>query len=251
MQVYGRWRQRSDIMGSKYYQLLNNYDRKFMNDSIHETIFSFDNYITAFIPLPEDKQRNFDKYMREYNGAILFYKKIVLAERIELVQDYNDTTKADDIDYGRRDSGKLAYAIPDDIPIIDDHGCINGYEHYRPSQFDIFQVDESDDRYYVETVKDRIGQYVVIMHKYDGTTPNGINLKDILVLEDDDELVMEIKDPLYKRMKDEYDDMSFSVSTVDGGTSDSEDINMDISDDSSIALHDIDSFTVSGKDNTG
>lgn len=224
--------------GGKYYQMLNDFDRQFMGDSVHEAIFSFDNYITAFIPLPEEKQKNFDKILREFTGPVLYYKKIVLAERIEQVQDYNDSTKQDDIDYGRRDSGKLAYSIPDDIPIVDDLGNINGYENYRPSQFDIFKVDDSDDRYFVETVKDRIGQYVLTICKYDGTTPNGIDLKDMVVLDDDDELVMEVKDPLYRRMKDEEDELNININITDNSTLDDEQMDIDVSDnEDNITIH--------------
>lgn len=237
--------------GGKYYQLLNNFDRQFMDDSIHETIFSFDNYITAFIPLPEDKQRNFDKLIREYTGPVLYYKKIVLAERIELVQDYNDSTRQDDIDYGRRDSGKLAYSIPNDIPIVDDYGNINGYECYRPSQFDVFKVDDSDDMYFVESVKDRIGQYVLTINKYDGTTVNGIDLNNIIVLEDDDEIVMEVKDPLYKKMVDE-DELNLNTNITDNGTSDDEQIDINISDDEhKVVFNDIDTIVIHAHDDGG
>lgn len=186
-----------------YNPLLSEYDLQWMNDCIHETICSYHSTIIAYIPLPENRQPNFDKYLREFNGPILYYKKIIRAERVELVQDNTDSIPPEDIDYGRRDSGDIMYAIPDDIPIYDDHLNIHGYEKWRPDIFMVFQVNDSDDRYYVRSIRDRIGQCLLGIRKYDGVTPNGIDLKDILVIDDIDNINMDIAIPLYRKTKDE------------------------------------------------
>lgn len=176
----------------EYNPMLTNFDLKFMNDCVHECIASWHNHITAYIPLPEEKQKNFNKYMREYNGPILYYKKKILAERTELANNYNDSIRQDDIDYGRRDDGTLMYSIPDEIPVYDDGDNVLKYERWRPSMFMVFQVDDTDDRYYVRSIKDRIGQVLLTLMRYDGTTPNGINLNDIEVIERNEEDVLNI-----------------------------------------------------------
>ena len=58
--------------------------------------------------------------------------------------------------------------------------------------FMVFQVDDTDDRYYVRSIKDRIGQVLLTLMRYDGTTPNGINLNDIEVIERNEEDVLNI-----------------------------------------------------------
>lgn len=179
----------------EYNSMLTDWDLKFMNDCVHETIMSWRDNIIAYIPLPEEKQRNFNKYMREYTGPILYYKKRILAERTELVNNYNNSIQPDDIDYGRRDDGTLMYAIPDEIPIYNNtDNSVSGYEKWRPDMFMIFQVDDSDDRYYVRSIKDRIGQVLLTIMRYDGTTPNGINLNDIEVIDDNEDINMEVKE---------------------------------------------------------
>lgn len=173
----------------QYNPMLNSWDIQFMNDCVYEVIAGWNNHIIAYIPLPEDKQKNYNKYMREYNGPILYTKKTILAERVEIVNNYDDSIPPEDIDYGRRDNGTLMFAIPDEIPIYDDNMNISGYEKWRPDMFMVFQVDDSNDRYYVRSIKDRIGQVLVTIMRYDGTTPNGVNIDDIIIVDGDNEVI--------------------------------------------------------------
>lgn len=188
-----------------YYSLLNDYDRQWMNACIHETINSYGDHIVAFIPLPVARQKNYNKMMREFIGPIYYYKKIIRAERVELSNGFYDGIPPDDIDYGRRDDGQLMYAIPDDIPIFDDAMKIHGFEDWLPEMFMVFQIDGTKDRYYVRTVKKRIGQSLLLLYKYDGTTWNGIDMNDIMVVEDEDSADFDTSAPLFVKTDDTDD----------------------------------------------
>lgn len=196
-----------------YYSLLNEYDRKWMNDCVHETIKSYGDSIVAFIPLPVDRQKNYNRIMREFVGPIYYYKKIIRAERVELSNGYYDGIQPEDVDYGRRDDGQLMYAIPDDIPIFDDAMKIHGFENWLPEMFMVFQIDGTNDRYYVRTVKKRIGQSLLLLYKYDGTTWNGIDMNDILVVEDMDDVDLNSSSPLLVRTSD-IDDIDGQMKAI-------------------------------------
>lgn len=221
-------------MSSDYNPLLNDYDLKWMNDCVHEVLHSWHDHIIALIPLPEDRQKNFDPVMREFLGPIYFYKKILRAERVELVQSMYNGTPPDDIDYGRRDNGELMYAIPDDIPIFDDGLHVHGFENWKPDIFTIFDLnDGSGDKYYVRTIKERIGQRLLMMYRYDGTTPNGIDLKDIIVVEDEDSMNIAATCPLFRRVFDD-DDVKFTVKHTETHETHDESQASIITDDSSV-----------------
>lgn len=192
-----------------YNPLINTYELQWMNDCVHEVIHSWHDHIIAYIPLPKDKQDNYDRAMREFTGAIKFYKKIIRAERVELQQSYHDSVPPKDIDYGRRDDGELIYAIPDDIPIFDDMLNVHGFENWKPDIFTIFDIDDgSGEKYYVRTVKERVGQRLLMLYRYDGTTPNGINDRDIIVYEDEDSMDFDARCPIFTH---EYDDDKINI----------------------------------------
>lgn len=232
-----------------YYSLLSNHDRQWMNDCVHEVIHSYNDFIVAFIPLPVNRQPNYNKHMREFVGSIYYYKKIIRAERVEVVQGYNDSIPPEDIDYGRRDDGYLTYAIPDDIPKFDDMMNVHGFEDWLPEMFMIFQVDGTDDRYYVRSVKKRIGQSLLVLYRYDGTYPNGINLKDILVIDDEDNADISVATPLFAKTNDN-DNANIDIKSSQlKKTNDNEDININTDDklSTSIKISGVDSVNIGAK----
>ena len=154
--------------------MISKWDIHFMEDSVRNIVNNWHDSITILSPLPLDKQPNYNKLMREYTGDIKFSKRVIPAERKDLVNNHTNNFDPSEIEYGERNAGVLMYSIPDVIPKYDDDGKQIGTEWFRPNQHDIFIVDESDDRYYLRSMRDRVGEVLIILYRYVGGTPNGI-----------------------------------------------------------------------------
>lgn len=145
------------------------YDVEVMAQDVRDIITSWDTTITMYVPKPEAQQTHWNAKMREYVGPIDYDSIILPANR----QDYINNLKID-IDMntaGRKDNENTIFVVPDIIQTTAD-GVVSDVPVNIPYNA-IFQVDDTDNRYYVSAVKVRIGEYIIIMKKYVGGTPSG------------------------------------------------------------------------------
>lgn len=152
--------------------MLSEFDIQMMKDDVTDIIHQWRDKLTILIPLPEKYQRYYDDTMREFNGPIIFCKKVVPAERKDIVNNVTNAIPMDDINYGDKNGATLLYSIPAEIPVYDNDVVIKK-EKWKPSRHMIYAIDDSDDRYYSISIKERIGETLIILHRYDGGTPNG------------------------------------------------------------------------------
>jgi hypothetical protein len=153
--------------------MLNGWDIEFMKESVHEVITAWNTTLTVLTPLPIDQQPNYNKLMCEYTGDIEYTKLIIPAERKDIVNNQTNDIKQDEVEYGEKNAGVMLYAIPDMIPTYDTNNVKTGMRAYKPAKDDIFIVDATDDRYYIRSMRDRMGETLVTLHRYVGGTPNG------------------------------------------------------------------------------
>ena len=130
--------------------MLNQYDIQFMEDSVRDVIRDWDTRIDIYSKCSIDMQPNYDNVMHEFSGDILCKKVSINAERRDLVANSTD------------DDGTILYSIPD---VVDN-------KPYKPSLFDIVSIcDNSDDMYYIKSIKDRIGESLVTLCRFVGNVP--------------------------------------------------------------------------------
>lgn len=153
--------------------LLNEWDMKFMEDTVRSIVRGWYDSIKILSPLPLDQQPNYNKYMREFTGEVKYTIRVIPAEHKDLVNNQTNNIPPDEVEYGLKNAGILLYAIPDVLPIYKD-GVQVGVERYRPTKHDIFIVDDSSDRYYLRSMRDRIGEVLITLHRFVGGTPSGI-----------------------------------------------------------------------------
>lgn len=155
--------------------MLNGWDIDFMKDTVHEIITAWNTTLTVLTPLPLNQQPNYNYLMREYTGEIAYTKLVVQAERKDIVNNQTNDIRPDNLEFGEVNAGTMLYAIPDIIPVYDANGVKIGMRQYKPDKNDIFIIDNTDDRYYVRSMRDRMGETLVALHRYVGGTPSGNN----------------------------------------------------------------------------
>lgn len=152
--------------------MLNKWDIQFMEESVRGIVISWHDSITVLSPLPLEKQPNYNMYMREFTGKIEYTTRTIPAERKDLVNNQTNNMPPDEVEYGVKNAGVLLYSIPDVLPVYDDNGIQTGTERYRPTKHDIFIIDDSDDRYYLRSMRDRIGEVLITLYRFVGGIPN-------------------------------------------------------------------------------
>lgn len=156
--------------------MLNAWDIEFMRETVRDTVKAWNTTITILSPLPIEQQPNYNRQMREYTGEIKFTKLVIPAEHKDIVNNQTNDIQPDDILYGTKNAGVMMYAIPDIIPTYDTDGKQNGTKPYKPSIDDIFIIDASNDRYYLRSMRDRMGETLITICRYVGGTPNGTGI---------------------------------------------------------------------------
>jgi hypothetical protein len=156
--------------------MLNAWDIEFMKEAVHDTIKSWNTTITILSPLPIEQQPNYNRQMREYTGDIKFTKLVMPAEHKDIVNNQTNDIKPDNTVYGTENAGTIMYSIPDIVTTYDADGKPNGTRPYKPGIHDIFIIDASNDRYYLRSMRDRIGETLIVLSRYTGGTPNGTGI---------------------------------------------------------------------------
>lgn len=147
--------------------MLSQWDIDFMKNSVRDIIKEWNTTITLLKPLPLDKQTNYNHIMNEFTGDILYEETVIQAERKDSINNVADSMKPTEFQYGSRDDGTLLYAIPN---------VIDGIQ-FKPAQGTIVAIDNSGDRYYIESMRDRIGETLLTLKRYVGDVPNGSSIK--------------------------------------------------------------------------
>lgn len=159
--------------------MLNSNDIKFMTDSICDIISEWNTFISIFTPLPISQQPNYNTLMNEYSGPIVFVRRVVPAERKDIVNNYTNYIQPDEIAYGDKNEGVLLYAVPTILTSV--VGGIVVEETYKPQLNATISVDNSADRYFIKSMRDRIGETLLLLNRYVGGTVNGTKEPDVII----------------------------------------------------------------------
>lgn len=153
-------------------------DIEFMKDSVRDVIDQWHTTITIMQPLPLDKQDNYDDMLHEFVGDIQYETILVQAERKDLVNNNTNNLPPDDTEYGEKNAGTILYAIKNIIPVYDDDGNIIGTKQFRPHNESVVIIDDTDDRYHIVSMRDRIGEILITIKRYTGDVPYGSEIVD-------------------------------------------------------------------------
>ena len=143
--------------------MLSSWDIEFMKSTVREIIHEWNTTITLLQPLPLEKQSNFNNILNEFTGNILYEEIVIQAERKDSINNVADMMKPTQFRYGSRNDGTLLYAIPN---------IRDGIE-FKPAENAIVAIDSSNDRYYIESIRERIGETLITIKRYVGGIPDG------------------------------------------------------------------------------
>lgn len=153
--------------------ILTPYDIEFMKNTVRDIISQWHTTITIMQPLPVDKQPNYNKLMHEFTGDVLYETISVQAERKDIVNNYTNNLPPDDTEYGEKNAGTILYAIPNILPVCDSNGIQIGIRQFKPDKSAIIAIDDTADRYYISSMRDRIGEVLITIKRYTGDVPDG------------------------------------------------------------------------------
>lgn len=153
--------------------ILTPYDIEFMKNTVRDIISQWHTTITIMQPLPVDKQPNYNKLMHEFTGDVLYETISVQAERKDIVNNYTNNLPPDDTEYGEKNAGTILYAIPNILPVLDSNGTQIGIRQFKPDKDAIIAIDDTEDRYYISSMRDRIGEVLITVKRYTGDAPDG------------------------------------------------------------------------------
>ena len=146
-------------------------DIKFIRDSVGEVIDSWDTTITLLQPKDTDDQIGYDPILHEFVGNVEYDCITVDAERKDIVNNNTNDLSPNSMEYGENDDGKYLYAIKDTITIYEDgKECT---KKFKPSNNAIVIIDDSDDRYKIVSMRDRIGEIILQIQRITGSIPDG------------------------------------------------------------------------------
>lgn len=129
--------------------MLNEYDIRFMENTVSEIINSWNDSLIVLVPLPMDQQTNWNPILKE--GKMIYTKKSIPAERKYIVNNYDTNVKPDDM--GDLQEGTILYAIPLGITIDKDM---------------LFMIDGETDVYRLRSMRGRIGEILIILYRLNG-----------------------------------------------------------------------------------
>lgn len=148
-------------------------DIEFMKDSVRDIIDQWHTTITIMQPLPLDEQPNYDKLLREFTGDVLYETISISAERKDIVNNYMNDLPPDDTEYGEKNAGTILYAIPNIITVYDKNGVKTGIRQFKPHKEAVIVIDDTDDRYHIVSMRDRIGEILITVKRFVGDVPDG------------------------------------------------------------------------------
>ncbi len=153
--------------------MLTSHDIEFMKSSVREVISDWQTTIVIMQPLPLDEQPNYNKLMHEFNGDAVYETIVVQAERKDIVNNYTNNVPPDDTEYGEKNAGTILYAIPNIIPVMDKNGNQIGVRLFKPHKEAVIIIDDTNDRYQITSMRDRIGELLITVKRYVGNIPQG------------------------------------------------------------------------------
>lgn len=157
-------------------------DIEFMKCSVRDVINQWHTTITIMQPLPVDKQPNYSMLLHEFAGKVVYETIVVPAERKDLVNNYTNDLPPTDVEYGEKNAGIILYAIHNILPKFDENGNQIGVATFKPHKQSIIAIDDTNDRYYISSIRDRIGETLITIKRYVGAVPDGsmeINQEDM------------------------------------------------------------------------
>jgi hypothetical protein len=154
--------------------MLTQCDIEMMKQDVRGIVMDWGTYAIVLQPKPEAEQTNWNPVLREYTGKMECYAMVVYCERKDTVGAINSGVEANVA--GDKITGSFVYSIPD----ID----VNG-ETITIDSDSIFILDDSDNRFMVKSIKDRIGEQIIQLTKYTGGSPAGNGYTEGIGLWDD------------------------------------------------------------------
>lgn len=141
--------------------MLTAYDISVMEKDVQEILADWNMRIKILRPKPLTEQPNYNKIMHEFDGAVEYDTlENIPAERKDAPNIYIQDVKVED-NTGDRVYGYQTLSVPtifNGEPLEIDEDCI-------------FIIDDSDDRYFVKSVRPRIGETIITVSRYVGGTP--------------------------------------------------------------------------------
>lgn len=160
--------------------MLSTGDIEFMKNSVRDIIDQWHTMITIMQPLPLEFQPNYDKLLREFTGDVLYDTISIPAERKDIVNNYTNDLSPNDTEYGEKNDGVILYAIPNIIPVYNKDGIKTGIKQFKPDEQAIIAIDNTNDRYHIISMRDRIGETLIMIKRYnDGEIKKGSEIIDI------------------------------------------------------------------------
>lgn len=143
--------------------MLTQYDIAMMRDSVMDILKSWGTVATILMPKPEDQQPNWNPLMREYTGDIEYdMLENVPVERLEVVNEYHNDrnqTKA-----GTKTESSILYKFPAEF---------NGEPLVIKSDMIFMFNGNTEDKYHINTIRERIGETIVDVDLIVGGTDSG------------------------------------------------------------------------------
>lgn len=160
-------------------------DIEYMKNSVRDVIDQWNTSITIMQPLPIDKQPNYNPILGEFTGDVAYETISISAERKDIVNNHTNNLPEDDTEYGEKNAGTILYAIPNILPVFNHNGRQVGVRQFKPHKQAVIAIDDTDDRYYISSMRDRIGEVLITIKRYVGDIPDGsLNLsKDMIPID--------------------------------------------------------------------
>lgn len=132
--------------------MLTQSDINFMQNSIRSMIKVWNDEITISTPLSRDQQPNWNNYMNEFTGDILYYDEIVPAER-RFFSNTKDNLILEIDKAGDKFESDIYYSISDE---------------YNLDKYSIVKIDDSGEQYIINNIKMRLGEQIIQLIKLVG-----------------------------------------------------------------------------------
>ena len=143
--------------------MITQHDINMMKSDVMDVLKSWGMFATILVPKPESEQPNFNSLMREYTGEIEYdILENIPTERLEVVNEYhNDRSQ---IKAGTKTESSILYKFPIEF---------NGEPlKIKPDMIFMFNGD-TENRYHVNTIRERIGETIVDVDLIVGGTDSG------------------------------------------------------------------------------
>ena len=143
--------------------MLTQHDIEMMKNDVMGILGSWGLFATILIPKPEEEQPNFNSMMREYTGEIEYdILDNVPVERLEVVNEYHNDRNH--IKAGTKTESSILYKFPVEF---------NGEPlKIKPDMIFMFNGN-TEDKYHINTIRERIGETIVDVDLIVGGTDSG------------------------------------------------------------------------------